>query len=83
MAKYKYFNNSQMEFLVVNFKEQLVLGTFEYAINDIIDKHVDLSILDNKYNNNNVGAKAYPPPILLKIILYAYHYFSLHSSNQF
>ena len=54
MVKYKYFNNSQMEFLVVNFKEQLIPGTFEYAINDIIDKHVELSILDNKYNNNNV-----------------------------
>ena len=79
MTKYKYFTNSQMEFLVVNFKEQLVLGTFEYAINDIIDKHVDLSILDNKYNNNNVGAKAYPPPILLKIILYAYSLGIIHS----
>ena len=61
-----------MEFLVVNFKEQLVPGTFEYAINDIIDNHVDLSILDHKYNNENVGAKTYPSSVLLKIILYAY-----------
>lgn len=57
MAKYKYFNNDQMEFLVVNFKEQLVPNTFEYAINDIIDNHIDLSILDYKYNNGNIGAK--------------------------
>ena len=79
MAKYKYFNNSQMEFLVVNFKEQLIPGTFEYAINDIIDKYIDLSIIDNKYNNNNVGAKAYPPSVLLKIILYAYSLGIIHS----
>jgi transposase len=81
MPNYKYFNNSQMEFIVVNFKEQLVPGTFEYAINDIIDNHINLSVLDDKYNNDTVGAKAYPPSILLKIILYAYSLGIIHSRN--
>jgi len=79
MANYKYFSNDQMEFMVVNFKEQLIPETFEYTINDIIDNHIDLSILDSKYNNNNAGAKAYPPYVLLKIILYAYSMGIIHS----
>ena len=79
MPNFKHFSNDQMEFMVVNFKEQLAVGTFEYAVNDIIENHIDLSILDDKYNNNNAGAKAYPPAVLLKIILYAYSLGIIHS----
>ena len=72
MAKYKHFDNKQMEFLVVNFKEQLVPGTFEYALNDIIENRIDLSCFENKLNNDYKGASAYHPKILLKAILFAY-----------
>jgi transposase len=52
--------------------EQLVPGTFEHTLNKLIDKKLDLSIFDNKYNNDETGAAAIQPGILLKIILYCY-----------
>jgi len=58
--------------LPIDFSEQLLPGTFEYALNDIIDNHTDLSVFDGRYNNDEKGACAYLPAILLKIILYAY-----------
>jgi transposase len=72
MAKYKYTNRKQMEMICVNLEDQILPGTFEYALDDIIDNHVDLSIFDNKYKNDNKGAKAYPINAMLKIVLYSY-----------
>jgi transposase len=37
-----------------------------------IDNEIDLSIFDLRYQNDDTGAPAYDPAILLKIILYAY-----------
>ena len=38
----------------------------------LIDNELDLSIFDLRYQNDETGAPAYDPAILLKIILYAY-----------
>lgn len=72
MARYKYLNRKQMEMICINLEDQILPGTFEYALDDIIDNHVDLSIFDNKYKNDNKGSKAYPINAMLKIILYSY-----------
>jgi len=72
MPRYKPNEQDQLMLLPINFSDQLLPGTFEYAINDIIDNHTDLSLFDDRYNNDEKGACAYPPAILLKIILYAY-----------
>jgi transposase len=72
MARYKETEKGQGLFLTVNLAEQLVPGTYEYTLSRIIDKKLDLSIFDNKYNNDLTGAAAIEPRILLKIILYCY-----------
>jgi transposase len=72
MPRYKPNDQDQMMMLPVNFSEQIMPGTLEYAINDIIDNHTNLSVFDGRYNNEEKGACAYHPAILLKIILYAY-----------
>jgi transposase len=72
MPRYKPNEQDQMMMLPINFAEQILPGTLEYAINDIIDNHTDLSIFDDRYHNDEKGACAYLPAILLKIILYAY-----------
>jgi len=72
MARYKETEKGQGLFLTVNLNEQLVTGTFEYTLNHLIDKKLDLSIFDSKYNNDLTGASAIEPRILLKIILYCY-----------
>jgi len=73
MARYKDTDKGQGQFLAVNFSEQLVQGTFEYTLNDLIDRKMDLWIFDRKYNNDLTGASAIEPRILLKIILSCYN----------
>lgn len=72
MPRFKPNNQKQMMLIPVNFSEQLLPGTFEYAINEIVDNHTNLSIFDGRYKNDKKGACAYLPAVLLKIILYAY-----------
>ena len=72
MAKYKKYNPSQSLLLPVKFHEQIIPGTFVYALNHIVDNELDLSIFEPRYRNTKTGAPAYNPAILLKIILYAY-----------
>jgi hypothetical protein len=68
MARFKYTDNSQRQFIPVNLKEQIALGTFEWAVSHIIDK-TDMSQFEKKYHNDTSGAAAYPPALLLKAIL--------------
>jgi len=72
MAKYKKTEKEQGLFLTVNLSEQLLTGAFEWTLNNLIDKKLDLSIFDSKYNNDLTGVSAIEPRILLKIILYCY-----------
>ena len=73
MARYKETDKDQGQFLAVNSGEQLVQGTFDYTLNDLIDRKMDLRIFDRKYNNDLIGASAIEPSILLKIILSCYN----------
>ena len=71
MARYK--ERSQDNIMVpINFAEQLLPGTFEFALNEIIDHQLDLSCFDEFYSNDEAGPKAYSPQSMVKIILYAY-----------
>jgi transposase len=72
MAKYKPTNPSQGQFLPVFFPKQLQKGTLEFAIDFIVDHELNLSHLDQRYINDENGAPAYNPRILLKVILVAY-----------
>lgn len=71
MARYK--ERSQDNIMVpVNLAEQLLPGTFEFTLNEIVDHQLDLSCFDQFYSNDEAGPKAYSPQAMLKIILYAY-----------
>ena len=72
MARYKEYNYSQGKFIPIDFERQILPGTFEYSLHYLIDNEIDLSIFDSRYRNDETGAPAYDPAILLKIILYAY-----------
>ncbi|MHB0926707.1 MAG: IS1182 family transposase [Gallionellaceae bacterium] len=71
MARYKHIDTSP-RFLAVDLQRQLLPGTFEHAMNHLIDKGLDLSGFDARFNNDVTGAAAYPPAMLLKVILFAY-----------
>ena len=72
MAKYKHYDYGQAKMLPVRFEEQILPGTFEYTLNRLIDERFNLEVFDAHYKNDDTGAPAYDPAILLKIILYAY-----------
>jgi transposase len=71
MARYKYTDMSQGLMLTVNLGEQLLPGTFEWTLNYLFDR-MDLSSFDTNYKNDNLGAAAYSPKILLKAIMFSY-----------
>ena len=72
MARYKEYDYSQGKFISIHFDRQILPGTFEYTLHYLIDNEIDLSLFDSRYQNDETGAPAYDPSILLKIILYAY-----------
>ena len=72
MAKFKPLNENQLVMLPISLQDQLVPGTLEHTISELVDKHMDLSVFDARYNNDETGAAAIHPKILLKVILLAY-----------
>ena len=59
-------------FLPVDLRQQLVAGTFEHALDWPVDHELDLTSFDARYKNDDDGAPAYPPGLLLKVVLFAY-----------
>ena len=62
---------AQGQFIPVYFYKQIQKGTFEYTLNYLIYHELDLGIFDQRFRNDETGAPAYDPRILLKIILLA------------
>jgi transposase len=72
MARYKEYSYEQTKLIPIAFSHQILPGTFEYTLNHLIDDEFDLSVFEQRYHNDETGAPAYDPAILLKIILYGY-----------
>ena len=72
MARYKDYSYEQTKLIPIAFSHQILLGTFEHTLNYLIDNEFDLSVFEQRYHNDEMGAPAYDPAILLKITLYAY-----------
>jgi len=71
MARYKHIDTSP-RFLPVDLARQLLPGTFEHALNHLLDHVIDVSHFDARFRNDETGASAYPPAMLLKVVLFAY-----------
>ena len=71
MPRYKPVDRSP-RFLPVVLADQIQPGTFEFALDHLVDHELDLSVLDAKFRNDEVGASAYDPRVMLKIVLLAY-----------
>ncbi len=72
MPRYKPVNLQQDAFVPICFDKQILPGTFEYALHHLFEHSVDLSAFDAQYDNDALGARAYHPKVLLKIVLFAY-----------
>jgi len=72
MAKFIPYDYNQSSMVVINFNDQIQMGTFEHAVHYLVDNRLDLSLFKAVYKNDDYGRPAYDPAILLKIILFAY-----------
>lgn len=71
MPRFRKGNFTQQMLVPVDLQEQLMPGTMEKTINDLIDR-MDMKVFLERYRNEATGAPAYDPRVLLKIILFAY-----------
>jgi len=71
MARYKAVDLSP-RFLAVDLEKQLLPGSFSHAVHHLLEHDFDLSGFDARYHNDDTGACAYAPGMLLKVILCAY-----------
>jgi transposase len=71
VARYKVVDRSP-RFLPIVLESQLISGSFEHALDVLIDTEVDLSRLAARFCNDETGAPAYDPAVMLKIVLFAY-----------
>ena len=69
MARYKDYSYEQTKLIPLSFHHQILPGTFEYTLNYLIDNEVELTLFEQRYHNDETGAPAYDPAVLLKIIL--------------
>lgn len=70
MARYRHIDMSP-RLLPVDLQAQLVPGSFAHAVHHLVDQ-LDLSAFDAHYRNDDSGAPAHAPTMLLKAVLLAY-----------
>ncbi|MFN7505589.1 MAG: IS1182 family transposase [Limnobacter sp.] len=71
MARYKPQDRNSL-LLPVVLSDQLVTGSFAFALDYLVDNELDLTAMDARFKNDEVGASAYNPRVMLKIVLLAY-----------
>lgn len=71
MARFKLVDRSP-RFLPIVLESQLIPGSFEHALDVLVDTEIDLSRLAKRFCNDETGAPAYDPAVMLKIVLLAY-----------
>ena len=71
MPRYKVIDTNP-QFLAVDLAKQLMPGSFEHAVHHLVTHELDLSAFDARVQNDAAGATAYPPAMLLEVVLCAY-----------
>ncbi|MBK7092471.1 MAG: transposase [bacterium] len=72
MPRYKEANYAQGQFVSIQFEHQILPGSFEHALSYVVDHKIDMTAFHGLRNNDNGGAPAYDPRVMLKIVLAAY-----------
>jgi transposase len=71
MARYKPIDTSP-KLIPVEFSRQILPGSLAYALCHVIEHEMELSEFDTRFRNDEGGAPAYAPAVLLKLVLLAY-----------
>ena len=49
MARYKPYNLKQDKWIPLSYADQIVPASFEYALNEIVEEHLDLTVFERRY----------------------------------
>ncbi len=71
MARFRKTDVTQTQLIPVSYESQILPGSFEDGMMQVLER-IDLSILNDRFKNDETGRPAYRPEILLRIILLAY-----------
>jgi hypothetical protein len=55
LARYKPSSHAQGKFISIYFEDQILTGTFEHTLSHLIDRELDLSFFDQRYQNDETG----------------------------
>ena len=66
MPRYREHERTQSIMVPIQFEEQIQPGTFEHAIDYLVDNEIDLSEFEAVYQNDDTGAPAIHPGILVE-----------------
>ncbi len=58
MAKYQEYDYSHGKFIPINFDNQILPGTFEYALHCLVGNEVDRSVFDFRFQNDQTDPQA-------------------------
>ena len=72
MARDKPYDYDQQVLIAIWLEDPLLPGTLEHAIHTLVENKMEMSIFDQRYQNDETGCPAYDPKILLKVIFFAY-----------
>ncbi|MEX2328042.1 MAG: transposase [Pseudomonadales bacterium] len=72
MARFKDSSTHQGKLVPINFDRQIIPGSFEHTISLLVADHLDMSVFESRYDNDEHGRPAYDPAMLLRVILSAY-----------
>lgn len=64
MARYKAVDRSPRSLPIV-LESQLVSGSFEHALDVLVDTELDLSDMGARFRKDTTGAPAYDPAVML------------------
>jgi len=51
MARYKPYDVEQGKFIPISFRDQILPGSFAYALDEIVEQHLDLTPCEARYTN--------------------------------
>lgn len=61
MVRDKTYDTNQDKLTPESFADQIVPGSCEYALNEIVESHLDLTPFEARYRNDDTGRLAYDP----------------------
>ena len=71
MARYRHYDPQQTKMIAVSYARLLLPGTFEHALSYLIDNEIDPGRFAERFKNDETGAPAYDPAVLIKVVPFA------------